>query len=54
MKRSKEVNEAASLLGKRSADARRKKWGEKTFLRKMRAWGKLGGAPKGSRKKKAR
>jgi hypothetical protein len=51
-KRTGKVNKAASLLGKLSADARRKKWGEKAFLRKMRKWGKLGGAPKRSRKKK--
>jgi len=45
------VNEAASLLGKRSANARRKKWGKAEFKRRMREWGKLGGRPSGSGKK---
>jgi hypothetical protein len=45
------INEAASLLGKRSAYARRKKWGKAEFERRMREWGKLGGRPKGSSKK---
>ena len=45
------MNEAASLLGKRSANARRKKWGTAEFKRRMREWGKLGGRPKGSGKK---
>jgi len=49
-KRLDAVNEAASLLGKRSANSRRKKWGDKEFVSKMRAWGKLGGRPKGSGK----
>jgi hypothetical protein len=50
------VNEAASLLGKRSAKARRKKWGTAEFKRRMQKWGKLGGRPKesGKKKKKAR
>jgi hypothetical protein len=48
-----EVNKAASLMGKKSAEARKKKWGKKEFTRKMRAWGKLGGRPKGSGKKKS-
>lgn len=50
----KRVNEAARLLGKRSAGARRKKWGEKEFERRMRAWGKLGGRPRGSGKTRAK
>jgi hypothetical protein len=50
-KRIRKVNEAASLLGKRSAFARRKKWGTAEFKRRMREWGKLGGRPKGSSKK---
>ncbi len=44
------VNRAASLMGKRSAAARRKKWGAKEFLRRMRKYGKLGGRPKGKSK----
>jgi hypothetical protein len=47
------VNEAASLMGKRSAAARAKKWGKREFAKKMREWGMLGGRPKGSGKKKA-
>jgi hypothetical protein len=46
-----DLNKAASLLGRRSAEARRKKWGTKEFVRRMQEWGKLGGRPKGSRKK---
>jgi hypothetical protein len=45
------VNKAASLLGKRSAEARRQKWGKEEFKTRMREWGKLGGRPKGSGKK---
>jgi hypothetical protein len=41
-----DVNEAASVLGRRSAKARQKKWGKKEFDKKMREWGKLGGRPK--------
>ena len=40
---------AASLLGRRSVEARKKKWGKKEFTRRMREWGKLGGRPKGSK-----
>lgn len=39
-------------MGKKSADSRRKQWGEREFTRRMREWGKLGGRPKGSGKKK--
>jgi hypothetical protein len=46
------VNEAASLMGKRSAEARAKKWGKREFVKRMQEWGKLGGRPKGSGKKK--
>ena len=45
------VNKAASLMGKRSAEARAKKWGKREFVKKMQEWGKLGGRPKGSTKK---
>ncbi len=48
----KGLNEAASLMGKRSAEVRMEQWGKQEFLRRMRAWGKLGGRPKGSGKKK--
>ena len=47
-----DVNKAASLMGRKSAEARKKKWGKKEFERRMREWGKLGGRPKGSGKKK--
>jgi len=46
-----DVNKAASLMGRKSAEARQKKWGKKEFVRRMREWGKLGGRPKGSGKK---
>jgi len=45
-----QINRAASLMGKRSADARVKAWGKAEFVKRMREWGKLGGRPKGSRK----
>jgi hypothetical protein len=41
-----DVNEAASSLGKRSAEVRQKKWGKREFTKKMHEWGKLGGRPK--------
>jgi hypothetical protein len=47
-----DASQAASLMGRLSADARRKKWGKRAFVAKMRAWGALGGRPKGSGKKK--
>jgi len=43
----KTLTSAASLMGRRSAEARRKKWGAAEFKRRMREWGKLGGRPKG-------
>ena len=46
------ASEAASLMGRRSAETRKKKWGKREFLRRMRDWGKLGGRPKGSGKKR--
>ena len=49
-----QLNKAASLLGKRSAEARKQKWGKEEFKRRMRDWGKLGGRPKGSGKKKSK
>jgi len=47
-----DASRAASLMGKRSAEARAKKWGKQEFKRLMREWGKLGGRPKGSGNKK--
>jgi hypothetical protein len=45
------VGNAASLMGRRSAEARINRWGKRAFVAKMREWGKLGGRPKGSGKK---
>jgi hypothetical protein len=43
------------ILGRKSVEARKKKWGRKAFVRKMREWGKLGGRPrKNSGKDKAK
>jgi hypothetical protein len=47
-----DVSKAASLMGRKSAEARAKKWGKKEFVRRMQEWGKLGGRPKGSGKTK--
>jgi hypothetical protein len=47
---SERISEVMSLLAKRSVEARKKAWGKKEFKKKMRAWGKLGGRPKKSRK----
>jgi hypothetical protein len=38
--------DAASALGRRSAEVRQKKWGKKEFKKRMREWGNLGGRPK--------
>jgi hypothetical protein len=46
-----EVSKAASLMGRKSAESRAKKWGKKEFVRRMQEWGKLGGRPKGSGKR---
>jgi hypothetical protein len=48
------VNQAASLMGRKSVAARKKKWGKREFVRRMRACGKLGGRPKGSGRKSER
>jgi hypothetical protein len=49
-----ELSKAASVMGRKSAKARAAKWGKKEFVRRMREWGKLGGRPKGSGKRKKR
>jgi hypothetical protein len=52
-----DVSQAASMMGRRSVEARIQKWGKREFSRKLREWGKLGGRPKGKgrpRKKKGR
>ena len=46
------ASKAASELGRRSAAARRKAWGEAEFKRRMKQYGKLGGRPRGSGKAK--
>jgi hypothetical protein len=46
-----DVNLAARLMGRKSVEARKKKWGKREFVRRMREWGKLGGRPKGSAKR---
>lgn len=53
-KRMTDVSKAASLMGRRSAQARVSKWGRAEFDRRMREWGKLGGRPRGSGKKKSK
>ena len=45
-----DASKAASALGKRSAAARRKAWGEAEFKRRMKQYGQLGGRPRGSGK----
>jgi hypothetical protein len=40
------ATEAAKELAKRSVAARRLKWGNDGFRKKMQAWGKLGGRPR--------
>jgi hypothetical protein len=49
-----DVSKAASLMGRKSVEARNKKWGKTEFVRKMREWGKRGGRPKGSKGRKAK
>jgi len=46
------VRNAASLMGRRSAEVRIERWGKREFVAKMREWGKLGGWPKGRPRKK--
>jgi hypothetical protein len=43
---SKQTSEAARLLAQESVRARREKWGEDEFVRRMSQWGKLGGRPR--------
>ncbi len=43
---------AAGVMGRRSVDARIRRWGRRRFVAKMREWGKPGGRPKGSKKEK--
>ena len=49
-----DVSKAASLMGRKSAESREKRWGRKEFVHKMQEWGKLGGRPKVGGKKKKR
>jgi hypothetical protein len=48
------VSQAASLMGRRSVEARVKAWGKREFVKRMREWGKLGGRPKGGGKKQTK
>jgi hypothetical protein len=48
------MSRAASLMGRRSVEARIKKWGKREFTKRMQEWGKLGGRPRRSGKKKAK
>jgi hypothetical protein len=50
-KKPEDASSAASLMGRRSAEARIKTWGKRAFVAKMREWGKLGGRPKGNSQK---
>jgi hypothetical protein len=43
-------SQAASVLGRRSAEVRTELWGRREFVKRMREWGKMGGRPKGSGK----
>jgi hypothetical protein len=52
-KRNSAASDAARLMARRSIKARREKWGEAEFQRKMQEWGRLGGRPKGSGKKQS-
>jgi hypothetical protein len=47
------ISKAARAMAKRSVEARRKAWGEEEFIRRMHAYGKLGGRPRGSKKQEA-
>jgi len=45
------MSRAASLMGRRSAEARIKQWGKREFIKRMQEWGKMGGRPKDSSRK---
>jgi hypothetical protein len=44
------VNQAARLMGRKSVEARKKKWGKREFVHRLQEWGKLGGRPRKSEK----
>ena len=46
VKKTEQAQEAASILGHRSAAARIRKWGKGEFIRRMREWGAKGGRPR--------
>lgn len=48
-----EITKAATAMGRRSVEARIKKWGKDGLTKRMQEWGKLGGRPPGSKAKKA-
>jgi ribosomal protein S6 len=43
------ISEVMSVMGQRSAQARKKAWGTKEFKKRMKEFGKLGGRPKKSK-----
>jgi hypothetical protein len=45
----KKLNEAAKELARLSVATRRRKWGAEGFRKRMQAWGKLGGRPRGKK-----
>jgi len=49
-----QISQAASMMGRRSVEARIKAWGKLEFTRRMREWGKKGGRPKGSGRKETK
>ena len=51
MATSSETRKAARALARLSIEARKRAWGEDEFRNRMREWGKMGGRPKGTRKK---
>ena len=46
------ASDAARDLARRSVAARRLKWGEEGFRKRMQAWGKLGGRPRSKKGKR--
>jgi len=49
-----QISQAASMMGRRSVEARIKIWGKREFTKRMQEWGRLGGRPKGSGKKQTK
>ena len=51
MKQAIAARQAGRELARLSIEARKARWGEEGFKRRLREWGRLGGRPKGSGKK---